>query len=149
MLGFERLDDTMMVGLFAHPDLMLRWLVAAREQGPATFVNLVSRVLADPVRAAWCRDWGTYLRWERRKALYDAEVTSFIASGRTGPKERWRRDPVTVEQAWLIELVCELNGLPDPALTTKGDAFEWLYAAGGDPRFSVKPAMPVAWSGKS
>lgn len=149
-LGFDRLDDTMLVGLFAHPDLMLRWLVEAREaRGPASFADLIARILADPVRSAWCREWGVYLRWDRQKQLYDAEVASFIASGRTGPKERWRRDPVTVGQAWLIELVCELAQMPNPALATKGEAFEWLYAAGGDPRFATKPATPNFWSERS
>ena len=149
-LGFDRLDDTMLVGLFAHPDLMLSWLVEAREAlGPASFAELVARILADAARAVWCREWGIHLRWARQKQLYDAEVASFIASGRTGPREKWRRDPVTVGQAWLIDLVCELARLQNPALATKGEAFEWLYAAGGDPRFATKPPTPDLWSDRS
>ena len=149
-LGFDLLDDTMIVGLFAHPDLMLRWLVEAREaQGPASFAELIGRILTDRSRADWCRDWGIHLRLARQKQLYEAEVVSFITSGRTGLREKWRRDPVTVRQAWLIDLVCELAQTPNPALTAKGDAFEWLYAAGGDPRFSTKPATPDIWSDKS
>jgi hypothetical protein len=58
-LGFDLLNDTMILGLFAHSDLMLRWLVEAREaQGPAIFAELIGRILTDRSRADWCRDWG-------------------------------------------------------------------------------------------
>ena len=146
MLGLEQ-EDTALLGLFAHSDHMLRWMAEARHAfGPQTFSELIGHVLADPERLAYCQQWGRILQWRYCKPLYDASVTSFIQSGRTGPKERWRKHDVSDDQAALIRKLCEILGEPLPPLMTKGEAFDWIYERGGNPKYWAEPEMPSTWS---
>ena len=146
MLGIEHIGDTILFGLFAHPDLMLRWMAEARRSGgPQSFDALIGRIIADVERRAFCRQWGRILQWRYRKPVYDAAVTSFIESGRAGPKEKWRKHVASDDQIALIAKLCELLDEPLPDLKTKGDAFEWIYQRGGNPEYWAEPEMPGAW----
>lgn len=146
LLGFGGAEDLKLLGLLACGDRALQWLAEARLQhGPMTFADAVKIVLADPVRAEWCRRWGEYRRRTYKKAVYDASVTAFIESGKAGPKEGWRRDEITPDQAGLIEDICETLSLPTPELSNRGDAFEWIYAHGGKPAYWEMPSEPDEW----
>lgn len=147
MLGLEQVDDTVLLGLFAHPDLMLRWMAEARRTaGAQSFGALIALIMADPKRLAFCRQWGRILQWRYRKPLYDAGVTSFIECGKTGPEERWRQHDVSDDQAALVASLCDLLDQPVPALTTKGEAFDWIYARGGNPEYWAEPERPADWN---
>lgn len=147
MLGLEHVCDTVLLGLFAHADLLLRWMAETRRSGgPQSFDTLIGRILADPERRAFCRQWGRILQWRYRKPIYDAAVTSFIESGRTGPKEKWRKHDVSDDQLALIAKLCDLLEEPLPDLRTKGEAFEWIYARAGNPEYWAEPDIPQAWS---
>lgn len=147
MVGLEQVDDTVQLGLFSHTDLMLRWVAEARREGPAqSFGELIGRVLADPERVAFCRQWGRILQWRYRKPLYDTTVTSFIESGKAGPKEKWRKHDVSDDQAALIAKLCEILDEPLPELKTKGEAFDWIYSHGGNPEYWAEPEIPSEWS---
>lgn len=147
MLGFEHVGDTVLLGLFAHPDLLLRWMAEVRQSGgPQSFDALIGRLLADPDRSAFCRQWGRILQWRYRKPVYDAAVTSFIESGRTGLKEKWRKHDASDDQMSLIAKLCDLLEEPPPNLRTKGEAFDWIHERGGNPEYWAEPAIPEAWS---
>ena len=146
LLGFGGTEDLKLLGLLACGDRALQWLAEARLQyGPMTFADAVKIVLADPVRAEWCHRWGEYRRRIYRKAIYDASVTSFIESGKAGPREAWRRDEITTDQTGLIEDICETLSLPLPELSNRGEAFEWIRAHGGKPAYWAVPAEPDEW----
>ena len=125
LVGMDGVDDTALVGLMAHPDQMLAWLHQARERGAGPmFGDLVKAVFADPAFYGWCRQWGRIFQWRRRKALYDAAVTSFMASGKAVPKARWRREEISDDQAALITTLAHILDEPLPELANRGEAFE-------------------------
>jgi hypothetical protein len=138
---------TTLLGLFAQTDMMLRWMAEERlAHGHQPFGSLLRAVLADQRKADWCRRWGAIIEWSHRKALYDASVTSFEASGRAGPHERWRQRDVTDDQAELIETLCTLLGKPMPTLVDRGAAYEWIKEHGGNPTYWAPPPHPHSWS---
>lgn len=146
MVGLEGIDSKAMLGLFAHPVLMVRWLgQAAVETGRASLGELTAIALADPKRLAFCRQWGRVLGWRYRKPLYDAGVTSFVNSGRTGPNEPWRKLDITDDQATLIATLCSLLDQPLPDFLTRGQAFDWIYVRGGNPHYWNEPEIPQEW----
>ncbi len=146
MLAGE-VDATALLGLFSQTDMMLRWMAEARlARGPQPFGTLLGAILDDPRKAAWCRRWGGLIEWAHRKVLYDASVRSFEASGRTGPNERWRRHPVSDDQADLVETLCRILDKPVPALADKGAAYKWIKDHGGNPAHWAPPPHPDSWS---
>lgn len=146
LLGFRGADDLALLGLLASGDRGLQWLAEARvEHGPMPFADLVRSAIADEKRAGWCRAWGEY-RWKTyKKPIYDAAVTSFLESGRTGEDEAWRGRDITDDQADIIQDICEAAGLALPELETRGEAFEWIREHDGNPAYWHKPAQPPEW----
>lgn len=146
LLGFRGADDLALLGLLASGDRALHWLAEARvEHGPLPFADLVRIAIADDKRADWCRAWGEH-RWKAyKKPIYDAAVTSFLESGRTGENEGWRTRDITDDQADIIQDICEAAGLPLPDLETRGEAFEWIREHGGNPAYWREPAHPLEW----
>lgn len=143
LVGAGEVDDTALVGLLAHPVRMLAWMAEALERGAGPmFGDLVDAVLAAPGRRAWCQQWGRVLRWRQQKPRYDAAVASFIASGRTGPNEPWRRKDITDDQAALIAILADLMGESAPILALRGDAFDWIRDQGGNPTYWREPPLP-------
>ncbi len=140
-------DATTFLGLLAQTDMMLTWLAEERlAHGSRPFGTLLAAVLADPRKAGWCRRWGAIITWSHRKALYDASVTRFEASGRAGPHERWRARDVTNDQAELVETLCTVLGKPVPVLADRGAAYEWIKEHGGNPAYWEPPPHPDSWS---
>ncbi|MXO65959.1 hypothetical protein [Altericroceibacterium endophyticum] len=146
LLGFAGVDDMALLGFFACGDRALQWLAQVRlDRGPMTFAEAVSAALTDPARAEWCRSWGLYRRRLYKKAIYDASVTAFIESGRTGANEKWRGQDITADQIDIIEDICEAARLPPPTLATRGEAFQWIYEKGGNPAYWQAPELPAEW----
>ena len=143
LVGAGEVDDTALLGLLAHPIRMLRWMAEAVAAGAGPkFGDVVTAVLADPARHGWCGQWGRILQWRRRKPLYDAAVASFLASGRTGEDEAWRALPPTDGQMALATTLAALLGDPVPDLATRGEAFAWIFARGGNPAYWQEPPLP-------
>jgi len=143
MLGLADIGDTALLGLFAHPMAMTRWMARELTRTPgADFGDLIATVLADERRRSWCEQWGRILQWRHRKPVYDAAVQSFIDSGRTGPSEPWRRHDITVDQQSLMLTLADLLGEPIPDIRTKGAAFDWIYERAGNPTYWAEPALP-------
>lgn len=144
-LDLNTLDYHALYGLLAHPDHLLVWAIEARAStGAGTLANIIRLILDDKERAGRCAEWGQHLAWSRMRQLYEAEVNAFISSEKCGPKARWRRDPITAAQNYLISEICKLDSIENPTLTKKGQAFDWLRERGGNPRFLARPApMPL------
>lgn len=146
MVGLEEVNSKALLGLVAHPALMIRWMGGAMLATELTFFGeLIAHILADPRRLAFCQQWGRILGWRYRKPLYDAGVTSFVNSGRTGPHEPWRKKDITDDQDRLINALVELLDQPRPDLMTRGEAFDWIYERGGNPEYWCEPELPAEW----
>lgn len=143
MAGLEDIDAKLLLGLFAHPLLMLRWLGEAIVQQPhAGLADLLKAVSADTIKRDFCVQWGRVLGWRYRKPLYEAGVTSFLESGKAGPDEPWRQKHVSADQASLIATLCELLDEQFPELANRGEAFEWILERGGNPAYWQEPQFP-------
>ena len=147
-IGFENIDYYALYGLMAHPDHLLKWSIEARQSSATQdLARLIEHIFDDDRRAERCAEWGRYLSWTRMRTLYEAEVTSFIASGKAGAKQRWRCDPVSSKQLYLIAQICKLEGIANPNIAKKGCAFDWLYERDGNPRYFKRPApLPLELS---
>lgn len=143
MVGLDGVSDTALLGLFAHPAHMARWIKAATSAGAGPMMgDIIGAIFTDPARLAWCEQWGRILQWRRRKALYDEEVARFLTTGPTDPKASWRTRPISVGQRGLVATLCDLLAVPDPKLKTRGEAFEWLRLHNGNPTFWREPSLP-------
>lgn len=143
LCGFSAEDELPLLGFFACGDRALSWLVETRiEYGPMTFAQTIKAAMQDPKRREWCTQWGDYRRRVYKKAVYEASVTSFLESGKTGPNEKWRRRGITSEQFDVIEDICEARKLPAPVLSNRGEAFDWILNHRGNPAHWEEPKMP-------
>lgn len=143
MVGLDGISDTALLGLFAHPERMARWMTTAIAAGAGPMIgDIISSIFADPTRLAWCDQWGRILQWRRRKALYDQEVERFLKTGPIDPKASWRTQPISIGQAGLVATLCELLAVPGPDLKNRGEAFEWIRLHNGNPTYWREPSLP-------
>ncbi len=147
VLGASAADPVALLGLLYHTDVALGWLARARgASGAPPLFDLIADVFGDPERLDWCRRWGMAISWERSRALYQAEVESFLASGKADdPRARWRKKPATANQIYLIAQICELRSVPAPPALNRGEAFDWIRREGGNPRYWAPPHGPPPW----
>lgn len=147
LLGAGEADDMFLLGLFAHPKVMARWI--SDETEPANFTsfdNMIEHIRTDPAKYQWCEQWGVHLWWSYNKRLYDDEISSFKNSGRTGTQEKWRRRPVTPEQTYLIAEIVKMLGCTEPKISSRGEAFDWIHEKGGNPTYWKAPETPKDWN---
>jgi len=146
-LGCLGEQDVELVGLFWHADVALVWLARARaELGTATLPQLIGFVMAEPARREWFKAWGMWVLWDRRRALYEASVQSFLDSGKADdPEASWRAKHPTDDQIELIHSLCDLDGETPPTELTRGEAFEWIRVRAGNPRYRSGPPLPEDW----
>lgn len=143
MVGMDGVDDTALLGLFAHPDRFARWTRAAIAAGAGPMLGDIAHwIFADPDRLAWCSQWGRILQWRRRKALYAQEVARFLETGPVDPDALWRRKPISIGQKALVATLCDLLAVPVPGLKNRGAAFEWLRLHNGNPNYWREPSLP-------
>lgn len=146
MAGLEDVDAKLLLGLLAHPLLMLRWLAGALiQRPPASLAELLETVLTDPAKRDFCVQWGRVLGWRYRQPIYAASITSFLESGKMGLNEPWRQKNVTTDQAALVTTLCELLDEQPPELANRGEAFEWIFDRGGNPEYWLEPENPKEW----
>lgn len=143
MVGMDGVDDTALLGLFAHPDRFARWTRAAIAAGAGPMLGDIAHwIFADPDRLAWCSQWGRILQWRRRKALYTQEVARFLETGPVDPDASWRRKPISIGQQALVATLCDLLAVPVTGLKNRGAAFEWLRLHNGNPNYWREPSLP-------
>lgn len=138
------LDDLFLSGidqLGAHAILLLA-AVALKSPADAYLSDLLRRLSRTPAGRI-IRDWGVWARWHWLADLYRDEVIAFERSlkGRD-PKASWRRRRPTPRQDYLVTELARYLQLARPEFATSGEAHDWLYKLGGNPRFQQAPELP-------
>lgn len=84
--------------------------------------------------------WGIWIRWVWLKNLYQNEVEAFLLSPNGQNKNAaWRRKPASARQGYLIAEICGLLQKEPQVFATRGEAFDWILAQNGNPKFRVEP----------
>lgn len=139
VLNYLDLDPQEVLGLEAagiHYALAIA--EAALVAGPdATRGDLLRHILGRPGEKDWRRS-GAWVRFEAARDAYEDEVAAFLTwdAKRPAERRRWRTRSTTLRQQWLIQLIADANSLPPPTFARRGDAFDWIFARGGHPRFA-------------
>ncbi|MFW2830991.1 hypothetical protein [Sphingomonas sp. ID0503] len=107
----------------------------------ASITECLRTLFASPV-GRQLRAIGVWKRWRWLHALYDAEVSAFLASNAGRRPERWKPKPPTPRQRYLCATIAELLQKEPPTFSTRAAAFEWLREQGGNPRFTTEPVRP-------
>ena len=147
------------MGLEIHPDEfggMLSWPAPAfrlfKNLGcpdQLSLVKLMSIVLTQPEVSEWARAEGRYLQWKRVALLRKQETEDFKASAAYANPERWRPKRPKRGQLYIISEICRLTDTPRPEIRTRGEAFDLIDNANGNPRFWVAPIRlpkPKTWA---
>ena len=141
--GGENLDDVALagfLGLGVHGVMLLATIALRPEHQGKSVSGLLERLFRSEAGPG-IRAWGVHARFVHLQALYRQETDTFLASRKgRDPRQRWRREKVTVNQAYLIAEICILLEIGKPELGDRGEAFEWIHARGGNPRFRERPA---------
>lgn len=137
------LDDIALSG-FDHLGafgLLLLSPIALANPGES-FSGLLRLLFASDVGAE-IREWGVWSRMSWLHKLYWQETVGFFQTKEgSDPKQRWRSQSVKPRQIHLIREIARTFDMPEPKFRRRGDAFEWIKAQGGNPRFHTPPPMP-------
>lgn len=138
--NFNELDDLAVLGLLSSGARTLHLLSEFSRAEDENLLQPIMRIMADENLHSSMRQRGGFLRWEKCRALYIADVEDFERSAAArNPNARWRRKPPTKNQLYLIAEAIRCFQLPPPAISTRGDAHGWLRDNGGNPRFANPP----------
>ena len=137
---FEEIDDLALLGLLASGAETLQLLSEFSRADDENLLQPIMRIMADKDLYSSLRQQGGLLRWEKSRALYITEVEKFATSAAArNPNGRWRRKTPSRKQIYLIAEIVRCFNFALPEICTRGEAFEWLYAVGGNPRFANPP----------
>lgn len=137
------LDDVALSG-FDHlgPFALLLLLPIALANSGESFSGLLRLLFASEVGAN-IREWGVWSRLTWLRKLYWKETIDFLLTKKgSDPKQRWRSEKPTAQQKHLIREIARAFDMIEPKFALRGDAFEWIKAQGGNPRFHTPPPMP-------
>lgn len=138
------LDSLALTGLLSVPWSALEKRLDGPISPAETFVEAMRRALEQPQLREWCLAQGTWLQWRRLEAIYRQQTDDFRQSD-AFHREGWRKKGITLPQHYLIGEIHRILGTPRPRLATCGEAFEYIAAAGGNPRFWQAPPAPESW----
>lgn len=142
--GGHQLDDVALAG-FDHLGafgLLLLMPIAINHPGES-LSGLLRLLFASEVGAS-IREWGVWSRLTWLRKLYWQETSGFLQTKKgSDPKQRWRGERPTARQKHLIRELGRALGTLEPKFARRGDAFEWIRAQGGNPRFHTPPPMPA------
>lgn len=138
-------------GLDLDPTAFCGWL-AAGTAGVLALVQIaidhpedgIPELLETLFRSAIGREihaLGVHARWKFRENLYRQEVERFEASSAFA-KPGWRRKEPTAEQYYLVEEIVLALKIERPTLHTRGEAYQYIKKASGNPVFWAEPPMP-------
>lgn len=142
--GALDVDSLAFTGLLSLPAGALLAIFSAGHHASASFVDLIRSALEDAALREWARAKGVWLQWKRLEAIYRQEVEDFRNSDAFA-RPGWRRKSITRDQEYMIGEIQRILGVPEPKLATRGQAFEFIAAHGGNPRFLVEPPLPAEW----
>ncbi|WP_174279458.1 hypothetical protein [Sphingomonas bacterium] len=137
------LDPVAVAGLMALGATGLLLLVRVALASPDASLAEHLRALFRSRAGRAIRAWGVWSRWHWLRALYLHQTEVFLnsPSGRD-PKARWRAKPPTAEQTYLVTQISLDLQLQPRSFATRGEAFDWIQAAGGNPRFRTEAGKP-------
>ena len=137
-------DSLALAGLLSLPWQAFATLFMDVSRVPDRVIDGLRRALTNPSVLEWAQAQGVWLQWKRLEAIYRQEVDDFRNSDAYGQKG-WRRRSITRPQHYLIGEIHRVLGVQLPALATRGQAFDFIAANGGNPRFLFEPPVPARW----
>ena len=137
-------DSLALTGLLSLPRGAFNAIFKEEVRVPGRVVDGLRLALARPEVLEWARAQGTWLQWKRLEAVYRKEVDDFRKSD-AFPRPGWRRKTITRPQHYLIGEINRILGVPIPPLATRGQAYDFIAANGGNPRFLKEPIPPARW----
>lgn len=133
MCGFDHLG----------PFGLLLLLPIALANPRESFSGLLRLLFASELGAC-IREWGVWSRLTWLHKLYWQETVGFLQTKKgSDPKQGWRSETPTARQRHLIRELARTFDELEPKFARRGDAFEWIKAQGGNPRFHTPPPMPA------
>lgn len=137
-------DSLALTGLLSLPWPAFEAVLKEDIRKPERVIDGLRLALRQPEVLEWARAHGVWLQWKRLEAIYREEVEDFRSS-EGFHRKGWRRRSITRAQRYLIGEIERILGIPVPAIATRGEAYEFIAAAGGNPRFLVEPPLPSRW----
>ena len=137
-------DSLALTGLLSLPWPAFEAVLEEDVRKPGRVIDGLRLALLQPELLEWARSQGVWLQWKRLEAIYREEVEDFRNS-EAFHRVNWRRRSVTRAQRYLIGEIERILGIPVPAIACRGEAYEFIAAAGGNPRFLVEPPVPARW----
>lgn len=137
------IDDLFITGLDHLGAFGVALLTNIALQHPGESLSgLLRNLLASPV-GNLIREWGVWGRRTWLRNLYWQETVDFLTSKKgMDPRQRWRDEQVTAQQAYLAGEIGRWLKLAVPNFANRGEAFEWIRRKGGNPRFLEPPTKP-------
>lgn len=142
--GALNIDSLALAGLLSLPWTDFATALKDEMQKPVDVVDGLRLALLRPGLLDWARAQGAWLQWKRLEAIYRHEVDDFRNSI-AFHRPNWRRKGITRAQHYLIGEIHRIVGVPVSPLATRGEAYEFIAAHGGNPRFLKEPEAPVQW----
>ena len=142
-VGGLALDPVTLTGFLALGSVALLLLVQVAIQQPDdSTADHLARLFRSPAGRV-IRAHGVWVRWNWLRELYIAETETFLQSKKgQDPEAKWRFDPPTVFQTYIIAEICLNLQLETPVLATRGEAAKWIEDHDGNPRFTREPPPP-------
>ncbi len=141
--GGHLLDDVTLSGLDHLGAVGVALLVQVAVEHPGLSLSELVGQLFRSTHGELVRRWGEWCRWHWLRELVHEETKAFLTTkaGRD-PKARWRSASVTARQSYLILELARVLEIMAPEFQTRGEAFDWIYGQGGNPRFQTPPPTP-------
>jgi hypothetical protein len=137
-------DSQALTGLLSLPWEAFEAGLAEDIRKPGRVIDGLRLALLQPAVLEWARAQGVWLQWKRLEVIYRQEVEDFRNS-EAFQRKGWRRKAITRPQHYLIGEIHRILGVSVPPLATRGQAYEFIAANGGNPRFLTEPPVPAAW----
>jgi hypothetical protein len=137
------LDPVALTGWLALSSAGILLLARQALAMPETSLIAQLRALFASSAGRKIRELGVWVRWHWLKTLYDSEVASFLKSKAGRNPAAWRPTLPTARQRHLIAEICLLVQKQPQQFETKAEAFAWIVAEGGNPRFRNAPPRPA------
>ncbi|MEN3972149.1 hypothetical protein WJS89_05655 [Sphingomicrobium sp. XHP0235] len=139
------IDGYQLTGLLAAPIAGLCMTALERDDRNLTLAEAFELLLGFEDVRQWAEHMGAYLQWQRLKKLAEQETAEFLALD-VSKRENWRKKSITNRQRYLVAKICEFEGRSAPSIAKRGDAFDLIQDAGGNPRFTASPPLPSIWN---
>jgi hypothetical protein len=140
----HRLDDIFLTGVDHLGSIGVALLAETALAHPGESLSGLLRILSATEQGDNVREWGVWGRgtWNRKLYLWETEGFFRTKKG-SDPKQKWRGETVTRRQLYLIGEICRCLVVLEPKPSNRGEAYEWIKANGGNPRFSNPPPVPA------